>query len=97
MRSILLLSLMVVTVTVSPALAFVLYGDPPKDGIALVIAPPWGHPIGQVLAASDMIDAFPARAPIGAFVVLENPASAAGLYANGAWFVVNGEWILELC
>jgi len=81
----------------SPVLAL-LAQTPPKVGeIVLVVASPFSASIDEVMQASAMAEVYPDRAPIGAFVYLDSPHSYAQLFESGAWLVLSGERILELC
>ena len=81
----------------SRVLAFFAQKKPQSGDIALVIASPLGTSIDHVLTASGMTDAYPGRAPLGAFVHLQTSQSYHLLIENGAWLVLRGEEILELC
>ena len=97
MKPILFVVFATLTVLTSPLLAIAAQGPPAMYGVALVVASPAGQSIGDILKASDMTDAFPGRAPIGAFVVLEDADSLQRLRENGAWFVIDGKRILAFC
>lgn len=97
MKTFIFVTITSLLVIASPLLAFVGHTQPVTNGLALVIAPLWGPPIGEVLAVAEMMDAHPGRAPMGAFVVINDADSLNTLYESGAWLVLNGEKILELC
>ena len=81
----------------SPALVLVAQGRPPAGEVALVIASPWGKSAAEIAAFSGMQEVAPERAPMGALVMLKSPRSVDRLYSQGAWLVVNGRRVLELC
>lgn len=97
MKTFAFLLLATATVVASPVLALMAQGRPAAQGVALVLAPPFGDQIGTILERTGLTDAYPERAPFGAFVILENAQTIDGLYENGAWFVLSGEGILALC
>ncbi|MEH7826640.1 hypothetical protein [Gemmobacter denitrificans] len=87
----------VVAVALSPLLALFAAAPPPEGGVALVVAAPWGKAAAQVAQDAHIQEIGPERAPIGVLVKLGDEGSVTRLYENGAWFVVNGQRILELC
>jgi hypothetical protein len=97
MKSALFIMIAMATVLASPGLGLIAQEKPKTGDLALVIASPFGGSIDHVLDASGMTDAFPNRAPLGAFVNLETPQSYDLLIENGAWLVLRGKEILELC
>ncbi len=97
MKTALFIIFAMTTVVASPVLALVAQTKPQSGDLALVIASPFGMSIDGVLTASGMTDIYPDRAPIGAFVQLEDTQSYDALIASGAWLVLHGEGILELC
>lgn len=97
MKTAIFISAAMLTTAALPAVTLATQPAPNRDGLALVVAAPWGQPITDVLAASGVPEAFPDRAPFGAFVVLSHTDSLERLYQSGAWFVLNGKKILELC
>lgn len=87
----------VMAVVLSPLLVLVA-GDPPGAGsVALVISKPWSKTAGQVVKDAQLQEVGPQRAPVGALVDLRDEDSVAQLYRHGAWFVIDGRRILELC
>ncbi|KQB96727.1 hypothetical protein AL073_06365 [Loktanella sp. 1ANDIMAR09] len=97
MKNVLFITIATATVLASPGLALVAQQKPESGDLALVVASPFGRSVEQVLDASGMTDAYPNRAPLGAFVQLETPQSYDLLIENGAWLVLRGKEILELC
>ena len=93
----LIMILATLLVMVSPALALVSQGAPRPGDVALIIRSPWSDPIDTIIANSGMQTIVPVEAPIGTLVVLGSVHSVTQLYENGAWLVVNGERILEIC
>ena len=79
--------------------AFVLLAQtPPEAGeIALVVGAPWGPAAADVAARAGVQEIAPDRAPLGVLVQLDNPQSTDRLYRQGAWLVLNGRKVLELC
>ncbi|WP_420006378.1 hypothetical protein [Arenibacterium sp. LLYu02] len=73
-------------------------GAPPVAGnVALIVSKPWSKSAVQVISDAQLQEVGPERAPIGAFVELRDNMSVAQLYQKGAWFVIDGRRILELC
>lgn len=97
MKTALFITMAMATVLASPGLGLVAQEKPQTGDLALVIASPFGRSIDHVLDASGMTDAYPNRAPLGAFVHLETPQSYHLLIENGAWLVLRGEEVLKLC
>lgn len=97
MRSAAFIICAMASVVASPLLALVTQEKPRNGEIAFVVAPPFGASIENILEASQMQNAFPDRAPLGAFVILGTSRSYDLLIENGAWFVVQGKGILDLC
>ncbi|MVO16266.1 hypothetical protein [Parasedimentitalea huanghaiensis] len=81
----------------SPILALLSQGRPQAGDIALVIAAPWGGNAAQIAAQAGLQEIAPARAPLGILVALDNAQSVDRLYSNGAWLVIDGKKVLELC
>jgi len=79
----------------SPVL--MLSGRPQPDGIALVISLPWGRDAARVVDDAGLQQATLQRAPMGVLAALTDTKSIDRLYENGAWMVVDGRNILELC
>ncbi|MDE4096525.1 MULTISPECIES: hypothetical protein [Rhodobacterales] len=63
----------------------------------LVVSAPWGPDAPDVIAGSGLQEISPERAPFGALTVLEDLADARRLKENGAWFVVDGTVIAQIC
>ncbi|MFY0312151.1 hypothetical protein ACFMBG_19905 [Leisingera sp. D0M16] len=97
MQNVFLILAAAAIVLCSPALMLVAEGRPLAGEVALVIAPPWGKSAAEIAASSEVQEVTPERAPMGALVLLESPRSVDRLYSQGAWLVVNGRKILELC
>ena len=70
---------------------------PQPDGIVLVISLPWGRDAARVVDDAGLQQAAPQRAPMGVLAALTDTKSIDRLYENGAWLVVDGRNILELC
>lgn len=97
LRNALLMAAAAVAVTCSPALMLLGQGPPQAGEAALVIAPPWGASAAEIAAKSGVWEVAPERAPMGALVMLEHPQNVDSLYRQGAWLVLNGKKVLELC
>lgn len=97
MQTALFIAFATVGVTASPVLALIAQDKPQKGEIALVVASPFGSPLEEILNATNMTEAYPNRAPMGTFVHLETQESYNMLIENGAWLVLRGEEILDLC
>lgn len=81
----------------APALALVAQEKPEVGEVALVLAKPWRGTADEIVALSDASEVSPVQPPLGVFVKLETEDTVEQLYQNGAWVVVNGEKVLELC
>ena len=97
MKAAIFFCLTTLIVTASPVLALVALNRPQTGDLALVVASPFGASLTQILAGSGTPDAYPGRAPIGAFVVLANAQTMTLLKEAGAVLVLPGKEILELC
>lgn len=80
----------------SPILPLVLQPAPQTGDVALVLASPWGD-AAWIADKAGLQEVAPERAPLGVLVALENPQSITRLYDHGAWLVIDGERVLELC
>jgi hypothetical protein len=49
------------------------------------------------VASSNLHEVGPIQGRLGAFAMIETNKSVQTLYNNGAWFVVDGQKIMELC
>lgn len=87
----------VILVVASPILTLLFQSKPQVGEVALVISAPWGPDTAQIAELSDVQEITPERAPLGAFVTVEDTQSIDRLYSNGAWLVINGKKVLELC
>ncbi|EBA15404.1 hypothetical protein RSK20926_00590 [Roseobacter sp. SK209-2-6] len=81
----------------SPVLLLAAQSRPSEGEVALVIAPPWGESAAVIAAKNGLLEVTPERAPMGALVLLQSPHSIDQLYNQGAWLVVDGKRVLELC
>ncbi|MEL7390480.1 MAG: hypothetical protein AAFN76_11940 [Pseudomonadota bacterium] len=86
-----------VVVLASPAVALIVQEKPGGGDVALVVASPWGQDIAALLNGAGMPAIYPQRAPLGAFVVLASDDSVELLMAHGAWMVLRGDRLLDLC
>jgi hypothetical protein len=86
----------IVMVICSPILSLLVMPRPQAGDIALVIAAPWGNAAG-IADRADVQEVAPERAPLGVLVALDSPQSVARLYSQGAWLVIDGKRVLELC
>lgn len=80
----------------SPVLPLLLQAPPEIGEVALVVTAPWDN-TANILDEAEVAEVAPQRAPFGALVLLDSPNSLDRLYASGAWFVVDGKRVLELC
>ena len=85
-----------VIVVCSPVLTLLSIPRPQAGDIALVIAAPWENAAG-IADRADVREVAPERAPLGVLVALEGPHSVDRLYSQGAWLVIDGKRVLELC
>jgi len=97
MRNLLWASLATFIVCATPVWAMLVAKPAAVGEIAFVVPFPFGVPISEILSATNLTDAYPERAMIGAFVIVENAEMLSLLYENGAWFVADGTSILALC
>lgn len=81
----------------APALVLLAAPPPAAGEAALVIAPPWGAGAAAIAAAAGLREVTPETAPFGTLVLLETPRDVRRLKTRGAWFVINGKKVLELC
>ncbi|CRL12336.1 MAG: hypothetical protein ACPGSW_04225 [Phaeobacter italicus] len=81
----------------APAIMLFASATPQVGEVALIIAPPWGDSAAQIAKRSNVAEVTPERAPFGALVMLETPQSADQLFRQGAWLVMDGRKVLELC
>ncbi|WIY24585.1 hypothetical protein [Parasedimentitalea psychrophila] len=86
-----------VIVMISPILMLTSQGRPKAGQVALVISAPWGPNAAQIAEKSGVQEIAPERAPLGVLVALDSDQSVDRLYSNGAWLVINGKEVLELC
>ncbi|TNJ45115.1 hypothetical protein [Phaeobacter sp. B1627] len=63
---------------------------------ALVVSPPWKRAI-DIVVSSDVPELATASSPLGALVVIPDARAIGRLFENGAWFVVDGKRIAQLC
>ncbi|MEP2717804.1 hypothetical protein [Pseudophaeobacter sp.] len=85
-----------VIVICSPVLPLFLQARPQVGDVALVLAAPWGN-AARIAEQAEVQEVAPERAPLGVLVTLESSQSVDRLYSNGAWLVVDGKRVLELC
>ncbi|KIC09572.1 hypothetical protein RA19_14690 [Leisingera sp. ANG-M1] len=97
MQNVLLILAAAAAVLCSPVLMLIAQPPPQAGEVALVIASPWGKSAAEVAAQAGVQEIAPERAPMGALVLLETPHSLDRLYRQGAWIVVDGRKVLELC
>ncbi|TLP66985.1 hypothetical protein FEE96_06440 [Parasedimentitalea maritima] len=81
----------------APILTLFSQGRPQAGDIALVIAAPWGGNAARIAAQAGVQEIAPERAPLGILVALDSAQSVDRLYSNGAWLVIDGKKVLELC
>ncbi|CUH88342.1 hypothetical protein PH5382_02277 [Phaeobacter sp. CECT 5382] len=63
----------------------------------LVVTLPWGPSAASIVSSAGLFEISPETAPFGALTVLTNPADAKRLRENGAWFVLDGKTVAQLC
>ncbi|KUP93887.1 hypothetical protein [Tritonibacter horizontis] len=83
-------------VLLAPLLALAGAPAPMAGEPALVVAAPWSRAvdIARRAAVSEMITA---EAPMGVLVIPEDAEDIHRLFDMGAWFVIDGKRIAELC
>lgn len=86
----------VVMVVCSPILSLLLLPPPQAGDVALVLAAPW-EDAASIADRAEVREVAPERAPLGVLVALDSPQSVARLYSQGAWLVIDGKRVLELC
>ena len=84
-------------VVASPILSLLFQDKPQAGEVALVISAPWGPDTARIAELSGVQEISPERAPLGVLVTLENTQSIDRLYSNGAWLVIDGKKVMELC
>lgn len=82
----------VVSLSVAAISAPVEQGD-----MVLVMSYPWGPTPADILKKSNLVERFPESAPMGSFTQIETDTDPARLKTNGAWFVLHGDRLAELC
>ncbi len=97
MQNFLIIMGSLIVVAVSPALALVGQTKPQVGEVALVIALPWGADPARIAANAGAQEVSPERAPMGVLIMLNTEQTLDQLYAQGAWLVVDGRKVLELC
>lgn len=70
---------------------------PSVGNVGLVISKPWDRSAKNVVATSNLHEVGPIQGYFGVFVMIETDDSVRILYDNGAWFVLDGQIIMELC
>ncbi len=86
-----------VIVISSPILTLLSDGRPQVGEVALVISAPWGPDAARIAEKAGVQEVAPERAPLGVLVALDSAQSVDRLYDSGAWLVINGRKVLELC
>jgi hypothetical protein len=86
----------IMMVICSPILSLLVLPRPEAGEIALVIAAPWGDAAG-IADRANVSEVAPESAPLGVLVALDSPQSVARLYSQGAWLVIDGKGVLDLC
>ena len=86
-----------VAVGLSPLLALAAHQGVPTGEPVLVITLPWRAGAAEVISRSGLQEVSPERAPFGALTVLDDLADAGRLKENGAWFVIDGKMIAQIC
>lgn len=97
MRNAVLISVGLLLTACAPILMFATQGPPSPGSVGLVISKPWDRSARSIVASSNLHEVGPIQGHFGTFVMIETSESVQTLYANGAWFVVDGQKILELC
>ncbi len=97
MRSFLFGFVAFVTVGLSPLLALAAQQGVGIGVPVLVIANPWYGTADEVISRAGLVEISPERAPLGALTMLDDPDDASRLRKNGAWFVIDGELIAQIC
>lgn len=93
-RNIALISAGLLAVACAPILTIAAQGAP---AVGLVVSNPWNQSAQSIVALSNLQEIGPIQGMYGAFVLIETNESIQSLYENGAWFVLDGQKILELC
>lgn len=97
MRNAVLISVGLLVTACAPVLMFATQGPPSTGGVGLVISKPWKRSARSIVASSNLHEVGPIQGRFGVFVMIETNESVQTLYTNGAWFVVDGQKIMELC
>lgn len=97
MTNVTLIIAAVIIVMSSPILMLLSQARPQAGQVALVISAPWGPDTAWIAEKAGVQEIAPERAPLGILVELDSAHSVDRLYENGAWLVINGKKVLELC
>lgn len=97
MHHALLLGSSVLGIALLPLLVLFSLEKPALGEIALVIAPPWKGGTTQVAHLANVPQVSPEQALFGGFVEIEDQGATDRLYGSGAWIVVKGQRLAEIC
>ncbi len=80
------------------AFAIILAGSGVQDSdLILVVSYPWGPHASDVIAQSGLSETYPIRAPLGGLTVINTPQDLQYLRESGAWFLLDGKRVANLC
>jgi len=96
-RNIALIFAGLLAVACAPILTIAAQGAPAVGTVGLVVSNPWNQSAQSIVALSNLQEIGPIQGMYGALVLIETNESIQSLYENGAWFVLDGQKILELC
>lgn len=84
-------------VGLSPLLALAAHQGLSIGEPVLVISAPWREDAADVIRRAGLQEISPERAPFGALTALSDASEVERLKNNGAWFVVDGRLVAQLC
>lgn len=79
-------------------IAFMMVEKNQEDvGLILVVAYPWGPDASDIITSAGLTETYPVRAPLGSLTETANPDDLARLRSHGAWLLMDGKRVAELC
>ncbi len=65
--------------------------------LILVVSYPWGPHASDIIRGSGLNETYPVRAPFGSLTMIETPNDLNSLRAGGAWLLLDGKKVANLC
>jgi len=97
MRNVILCLGAFLTISLAPFLLLAAVPSPSVGSPVLVVSGPWGITAAQAIERAGLFEIAPERAPLGALTTLTALKDIEVLKSNGAWFVIDGKKVAELC